>query len=259
MVASDRLSAFDVVMPSRSRQGPRADAAGAALVRAPGPHRAEPPHRRRSRERRRADERDQVRGRSMLVKRLKPLADRGRRARLPGRQRLEGVPGERQGLRHPLPPGLKQRVEAAGADLHAGHQGRDRRTTRTSTSSAPARSSARSSRRGCATSRSASTARRRRSRCRGDHHRRHQVRVRPRCRRPLTLIDEVLTPDSSRFWPADLRRGHDSRASTSNTCATGWKAGSRRAWNKQPPAPPLPAQVVEETVARYRAAFEALA
>ena len=40
-----------------------------------------------------ADERDQVRGRSMLVKRLKPLADRGGRARLPRRQRLEGVPG----------------------------------------------------------------------------------------------------------------------------------------------------------------------
>jgi phosphoribosylaminoimidazole-succinocarboxamide synthase len=35
------------------------------------------------------------------------------------------------------------------------------------------------------------------------HHRRHQVRVRPRRRRQLYLIDEALTPDSSRFWPAD--------------------------------------------------------
>ena len=38
----------------------------------------------------------------------------------------------------------------------------------------------------------------------GDHHRRHQVRVRPRRRRRRScLIDEVMTPDSSRFWPAD--------------------------------------------------------
>jgi hypothetical protein len=36
------------------------------------------------------------------------------------------------------------------------------------------------------------------------HHRRHQVRVRARRRRQLYLIDEALTPDSSRFWPADL-------------------------------------------------------
>ena len=95
MVASDRLSAFDVVMGEPiPGKGALLTADGAVLVRAssatscPNHLTGDDPHSVVA-----ADEREQVRGRSMLVKRLKPLAGRSRGARLPGRQRLEGIPG----------------------------------------------------------------------------------------------------------------------------------------------------------------------
>ena len=95
MVATDRLSAFDVVMgepiPGKGRLLTRD---GAVLVRPARRHRAEPPDRRRSAERRRGRRaRSRCAGRSMLVKRLQAAAGRGGGARLPRRQRLEGVPG----------------------------------------------------------------------------------------------------------------------------------------------------------------------
>lgn len=70
----------------------------------------------------------------------------------------------------------------------------------------------------------------------------------------LVVVDEVLTPDSSRFWPAD-----------------GWEPGttppsfdkqplrdhlSASGWDKRPPPPPLPAEVVAATAQRYAAAYE---
>ncbi|MBJ7258501.1 MAG: phosphoribosylaminoimidazolesuccinocarboxamide synthase [Chthoniobacterales bacterium] len=73
----------------------------------------------------------------------------------------------------------------------------------------------------------------------------------------LLLIDECLTPDSSRFWPA----GH-------------WEPGApppsfdkqfvrdyltRSGWNRQPPAPHLPPEIIAQTAAKYREAFERLA
>jgi phosphoribosylaminoimidazole-succinocarboxamide synthase len=72
----------------------------------------------------------------------------------------------------------------------------------------------------------------------------------------ISLIDEVLTPDSSRFWPAD-----------------GWKPGQAQpsfdkqfvrdhyeslSWDKNPPAPPLPPEVVEKTLEKYREAYRRL-
>ena len=101
MVASDRLSAFDVVMgepiPGKGRA---ADADGAVLVRAPRRHRAEPPDRRRpARAWSRADERDAGARPLDAGQAAEAAAGRGGGARLPGRQRLEGVPGERRGLR----------------------------------------------------------------------------------------------------------------------------------------------------------------
>ena len=73
----------------------------------------------------------------------------------------------------------------------------------------------------------------------------------------LVLGDEVLTPDSSRYWPADgYEPGSGSRASTSSTCATGPRGSG---WDKQPPAPAIPEDVVAGTRARYVEAYERIA
>ena len=71
----------------------------------------------------------------------------------------------------------------------------------------------------------------------------------------ILLIDEVLTPDSSRFWPRDqYAPGGLTPASTSSTCATTRAIG----WNKQPPVPSLPGEVVARTPEKYRDAYRHL-
>ncbi|HEX8994824.1 MAG TPA: phosphoribosylaminoimidazolesuccinocarboxamide synthase [Ktedonobacterales bacterium] len=70
----------------------------------------------------------------------------------------------------------------------------------------------------------------------------------------LILIDELLTPDSSRYWPvADYRPG-GSPPSFDKQFVRDWLEGS--GWNKQPPAPELPAEVVMGAATRYREAYE---
>ena len=71
----------------------------------------------------------------------------------------------------------------------------------------------------------------------------------------IVLGDEVLTPDSSRFWPADSYEPgeHASPPSTSSSSATG---PTRPGWDKTPPAPELPADVVEQTRGKYVEAYE---
>jgi phosphoribosylaminoimidazole-succinocarboxamide synthase len=72
----------------------------------------------------------------------------------------------------------------------------------------------------------------------------------------LMLIDEVLTPDSSRFWPADqYEPGHD-QPSFDKQFVRNWL--ERQPWDKTPPAPALPPEVVKETRAKYLEAFERL-
>ena len=72
----------------------------------------------------------------------------------------------------------------------------------------------------------------------------------------LVLADEVLTPDSSRFWPADewepgrIQRSYDKQYLRDWATATGW--------NKQSPPPEIPAEIVAATRARYVEAYERL-
>jgi phosphoribosylaminoimidazole-succinocarboxamide synthase len=68
----------------------------------------------------------------------------------------------------------------------------------------------------------------------------------------LHLIDEVLTPDSSRFWPAESYRPGISPPSFDKQFVRDHL--ETLDWNKAPPAPPLPAEVVERTAAKYREA-----
>jgi len=72
----------------------------------------------------------------------------------------------------------------------------------------------------------------------------------------LILIDELLTPDSSRFWDAGLYKVGQSQPSYDKQPVRDWLAGS--GWNKEPPAPILPPEVIEATTRRYRHAYERL-
>jgi phosphoribosylaminoimidazole-succinocarboxamide synthase len=70
----------------------------------------------------------------------------------------------------------------------------------------------------------------------------------------LTLGDEVLTPDSSRFWPADQWRPGRPQPSFDKQYVRDWATST--GWDKKPPAPEVPADVVEATRARYIEAYE---
>jgi phosphoribosylaminoimidazole-succinocarboxamide synthase len=79
-------------------------------------------------------------------------------------------------------------------------------------------------------------------------------------RRPdgtLVLGDEVMTPDSSRFWPADGYEPGRSQPSFDKQYVRDWAAAS--GWDKSPPAPAIPDEVVEGTRARYLDAYERIA
>jgi phosphoribosylaminoimidazole-succinocarboxamide synthase len=65
----------------------------------------------------------------------------------------------------------------------------------------------------------------------------------------LVLADEVLTPDSSRFWPAADWRPGRGQHSLDKQFVRDWAAGT--GWDKRPPAPPVPGEIVEATRARY--------
>jgi len=73
----------------------------------------------------------------------------------------------------------------------------------------------------------------------------------------ITLIDEVLTPDSSRFWPADRYSPGHSQPSFDKQPLRDYLDGERRGgrWNGDAPPPPLPQAVVDATSARYLDAF----
>ena len=107
-------------------------------------------------------------------------------------------------------------------------------------------------------------ARRRARRDLRHHHRRHEVRIRARradAAKPeggdeLVLIDEVLTPDSSRFWPKDDYRPGQGQPSFDKQFVRDYL--EQIGWNKQPPVPSLPDDVVMRTREKYLEAYQRL-
>src|SRR6478609_4270192 len=77
-----------------------------------------------------------------------------------------------------------------------------------------------------------------------------------RTSRGITLADEVLTPDSSRFWPADNYKAGQAQDSYDKQYVRDYLEEIR--WNKQPPAPALPAEVARKTSEKYLEAYEQL-
>jgi len=72
----------------------------------------------------------------------------------------------------------------------------------------------------------------------------------------LTLMDEVLTPDSSRFWSVDTYKEGTNPPSFDKQFVRDWLEQS--GWNKQPPAPKVPKEVIDKTVAKYQEALDLL-
>jgi len=77
----------------------------------------------------------------------------------------------------------------------------------------------------------------------------------------LTLMDEVLTPDSSRYWPVESYAVGINPPSYDKQFVRDWLEAAQvdgKPWNKTPPAPRVPAEVIEKTAAKYREALERL-
>jgi len=72
----------------------------------------------------------------------------------------------------------------------------------------------------------------------------------------LIVIDEMMTPDSSRFWPADSYRPGGTQPSFDKQPVRDWLTAT--GWDKKPPAPKLPPEVVASTSERYREAYRRL-
>ena len=72
----------------------------------------------------------------------------------------------------------------------------------------------------------------------------------------LTLADEALTPDSSRYWPAASYKPGGPQVSFDKQFVRDYL--ETLAWNKQPPAPALPEEVIARTSGKYREAYRLL-
>jgi phosphoribosylaminoimidazole-succinocarboxamide synthase len=77
-----------------------------------------------------------------------------------------------------------------------------------------------------------------------------------RTARGMTLADEVLTPDSSRFWPADKYQPGRAQDSYDKQYVRDYLEEIR--WNKRPPAPALPAEAARKTSDKYLEAYQQL-
>ncbi|MEE8458014.1 MAG: phosphoribosylaminoimidazolesuccinocarboxamide synthase, partial [Acidimicrobiia bacterium] len=73
----------------------------------------------------------------------------------------------------------------------------------------------------------------------------------------VILIDEVLTPDSSRYWPQNAWAPGATMPSFDKQPVRDWLE-NQRGWDKTPPAPPMPPEVIKATSDRYIEAYELL-
>ena len=77
----------------------------------------------------------------------------------------------------------------------------------------------------------------------------------------LVLMDEVLTPDSSRYWPADSYQEGVNPPSFDKQFLRDWLETAQvqgKPWSKSPPAPHLPQEVIAQTAAKYKEAWQRL-
>ena len=260
IVATDRISAFDFILPTGIPDKGRVltqmsvfwfdflrDVTATHFITADVD--AYPPELRPFRA--------QLEGRSMLVKRAEMVPiECVARGYLAGSGWKE-YRADGHGLRHPASQGAAREQPFAGADLHTGHQSADRATTRTFHSSAWRRSwesdVAAATTRSDAGDLSACGGLRRIAR---HHHCGHEVRIRLCRRQSWCLGDEVLTPDSSRFWPRDTYQPGRAQNSYDKQYVRDYLETIH--WNKQPPAPALPPEVAQKTGEKYREAYRLL-
>ena len=179
-----------------------------------------------------------------------------RRPRLPRRLRLEGIPRAPNRLRHQAPARPGGILGTARAHLHARHQGRVRPRREHPLRRRPRRSSAQDI---AEQARAASLKLYHFAR---DYARQRGIIIADTkfefglLDGKLILIDEVLTPDSSRFWPADQYQPGKAQPSFDKQFVRDYL--ETLDWNKTPPAPALPPEVVARTQAKYLEAYERL-
>ena len=254
MVASDRISTYDVVHPNADpRQGQGAHRAVGVLVRARPATScpttcSRPPT---------ACPTRCAAGR-IVVRKLRDAARRVRRARLHHRLGLEGLPGDRHGLRaSSCRPACSESEQLPDADLHAVDEGRgrprrgDRLRRRPPSSSATASSWTRVRDVSIELYRFAAEHARERGVILADTKFEFGLDADGELRRRRRGADARLARASGR--PTATSPAAGSRASTSSTCATG---PSGTGWDKTPPAPAIPDDVVAGTRARYVEAYE---
>ena len=197
-----------------------------------------------------------LRGRSMLVTRTEPLPiECVARGYLSGSGWKDyAATGELCGIR--LPKGLRESdrlPEPIFTPATKAHSGHDINISEAEAAATDRRAAPRA-RQG--TDAAPVLGRRRIRRVPGHHRRRHQVRIRPAAGSPardtgadnvdrLLLIDEVLTPDSSRFWPADRYEPGGPQPSFDKQFVRDYLEQIK--WNKQPPVPSLPPDVIANT------------
>ena len=259
LVASDRISAFDVVLPTLIPDKGRVlnalslhwFALTGDIVRN---HVISAKLERLSRGRARSRSRRAHAAREAA----RDPAARVRRARLPGGLGLEGLQAHRRRLRHPAARGPARGRPAAAHALHARPRRPRPGTTRTSRAEQGIELVG------------------------AERYReveRVSIALYERAAAPalergiiladtkfefgidgdgaLVVADEVLTPDSSRFWPADSYAPGSSPPSFDKQFVRDWLETQQ--WDKTPPAPELPDEVRDGTAARYREAYERLA
>ena len=183
-------------------------------------------------------------------------ADRVRGPGLPVGLGLEGIPQQRHDLRHPPPVGPDRDAPASRAYLHPRNQGRDRPRREHLALPGWPTSVGKELSAGSAAAEPGALPQG------ADYARERGIIVADTkfewgmVGGEFLLIDEVLTPDSSRFWPADQYKPGRGQPSFDKQFVRDWLEAT--AWDKNSPPPALPPDVVAKTRQKYVEAYERL-